>query len=123
MEDFVSYNAEMPPLIPLDDADDSDDSDDEDKDMMQNCSDDGSNQDSRSASTLGDATFLVPEPGVRRSEQANREPQRYDPSSGESYVKVFQNIVSQVQEEKTCLEYEESKTKFVAHIIAKLRKD
>ena len=42
---------------------------------------------------------------------------------GGSYVKVCHNIVSQLRENKRCLEYDESETKFVAHIITKLRKD
>ena len=69
----------MPPLIPRDDADDSDD---EDEDVVQNFSNDGSNQDSRSASTLSDAPLLVSDTGVMCLERANRAPERYDPSSG-----------------------------------------
>ena len=106
MEDVVEDKEEMPPLIPRDDADDSND---EDEDVVQNCSNDGSNQDSRSASTHGDAPLLVSEPGVRCSERANRAPERYDLSSGESYVQVCHNIVSQVSEKKRCLEYDESR--------------
>ena len=110
----------MPPLIPRDDADDSDD---EDKDIVQNCSGDRSDQDISIANTLGDTPLLVPEPEVRCLERSNRAPERYDPSSGESYVQVCHNILSQVREEKRCLEYEESETKFVAHVLTKLRKD
>ena len=84
----VVEDDEMPPIIPHDDAEKSDDKDD---DMVQNCNDDGSDgsdQDNRSASTLDYTPSLVSELGVRRSERANRVPERYDPSSGESYIQV-----------------------------------
>ena len=72
----------MPDLIPRDDGDES--SDDEEEDGLENCGNDESDQDSRSASTLGDAPSLVSEPEIRQSGRTNRAPERYNPTSGES---------------------------------------
>ena len=101
----------MLPLIPCDDAEKLDE---KDEDIVQNCSDNGSDQDSKSASTLKEAPLLASEPGVRHLERVNRAPKRYDPILGESDVQVCHNIVSKVQEKKSCLEYDDM---FVAHVI------
>ena len=91
---------------------------------LLNCDEDnGSDQESGSAISLGDAPFLVSKPGVRCSERANRAPERYDPSSGESSIQLYHNIISQVKEEHSYLGYDDSETKFIAHVITKLCKD
>ena len=110
----------MPDLIPRDDGDESSDDEEEDG-LEENCGNDESDQDSRSASTLGDAPSLVSEPGIRQSGRTNRTPARYNPSSGESYIQSCHNIVAQVKGKERCLEYNDSETQFVAHVLTKFK--
>ena len=109
----------MPEIIPCGNDDESDD--EEEGGLEQNCDNNGSNQDSRSDSTLGDAPSLMSEPPLQQPDQTNRAPARYNPSSGESYVQACHNLVEQVQEKERSLVYDESEKKIVAHMLTKYR--
>ena len=108
------------PLVPHEDK--SDDEDD-DQEELANCLEESDQE--NSVDTHGDPPSLVSEPGVRRSGRANNAPERYDPSSGESYAQTqyCHNIVLQGRFKRNCLEYGEDETKVVAHIILKIQKD
>ena len=81
----------VPPLVPH--GDESDD-EEEDEEGLANFLEE-SDQDN-SVNIHGDPPSLVSEPGVRRSGRASNTPERYDPSSGESYAQTqyCHNLVS-----------------------------
>ena len=72
----------VPPLVHHEDESD----DEEDNQELENCLEEFNQE--NSVNTHGDPPSLVSEPGVRQSGRANNAPERYDPSSGESYVQT-----------------------------------
>ena len=109
----------VPPLVPHEDESD----DEEDDQELENCLEESDQE--NSVNTHGDPPSLMSEPGVRQSGRANNAPERYDPSSGESYVQTqyCHNLVSQGRFQERCLEYGEDETKCVAQLILKIKKD
>ena len=65
--------------------------------------------------------LLVSEPELRSTSRVSRELERYNLSSGKSYIQYCHNLVKQDKEK--CLEYSESETEIVAHIVTKMHKE